>query len=143
MSPILTLPRLMASTSLQTFRLESNQVPHQHVVSDSGHLQPIKHKQLQFILSRCLYRCLYIPMFFRLNFKKIAAPSRNNDSKTYIQLTCAISAYHNYRCEFKSRSGKVYSIQHYVIKFVSDLRQVGGYLLLLLFPPPIKLTVTI
>jgi hypothetical protein len=24
--------------------------------------------------------------------------------------------------------GKVYSIQHYVIKFVSDLRQVGGFL---------------
>ena len=26
------------------------------------------------------------------------------------------------------RSGEVYSIQHYVIKFVSDLRQVGGFL---------------
>jgi hypothetical protein len=26
--------------------------------------------------------------------------------------------------------GEVYSIQHYVIKFVSDLRQVGGFLLL-------------
>jgi len=25
--------------------------------------------------------------------------------------------------------GKVYSIQHYVIKFVSDLQQVGGFLL--------------
>ena len=28
--------------------------------------------------------------------------------------------------------GEVYSIQLYVIKFVSDLRQVGGFLLLLL-----------
>jgi predicted aconitase len=37
-------------------------------------------------------------------------------------------------------SGKVYSIQHYVIKFVSDLRQVGGFLRV---PPPIKLTATI
>jgi hypothetical protein len=36
--------------------------------------------------------------------------------------------------------GDVYSIQHYVIKFVSDLRQVGGFLRLLRFPPPIKLT---
>jgi hypothetical protein len=27
--------------------------------------------------------------------------------------------------------GEVYSIQHYVIKFVSDLRQVGGFLRLL------------
>ena len=35
--------------------------------------------------------------------------------------------------------GKVYSIQHYVIKFVSDLRQVGGFIQVLRFPPPIKL----
>jgi len=35
--------------------------------------------------------------------------------------------------------GEVYSIQHYVIKCVSNLRQVGGFLL---FPPPIKLTTT-
>jgi hypothetical protein len=32
---------------------------------------------------------------------------------------------------------EVYSIQHYVIKFVSDLRQLGFFLW---FPPPIKLT---
>jgi hypothetical protein len=42
--------------------------------------------------------------------------------------TYAISAYHHYRCEFESSSGEVYSIQHYFIKFVSDLRQVGGFL---------------
>jgi hypothetical protein len=35
---------------------------------------------------------------------------------------------------------EVYSIQHYVIKFVSDLRQVGGFLRVLGFPLPIKLT---
>jgi hypothetical protein len=40
--------------------------------------------------------------------------------------------------------GKVYSIQHYVIKLVSDLSQVSGLLLpVLWFTPPIKLTVTI
>jgi hypothetical protein len=39
--------------------------------------------------------------------------------------------------------GEVYSIQHYVIKFVSDLRQVSGFLWILWFPPPIKLTATI
>jgi hypothetical protein len=33
--------------------------------------------------------------------------------------------------------GEVYSIQHYVMMFVSDLGQVSG---LLRFPPPIKLT---
>ena len=37
-------------------------------------------------------------------------------------------------------NGEVYSIQHYVIKFVSDLWQVSGFLLVLMFPPPIKLT---
>ena len=35
--------------------------------------------------------------------------------------------------------GQVYSIQHYVIKFVSNLGQVGGFLQVLRFPPPIKL----
>jgi hypothetical protein len=39
--------------------------------------------------------------------------------------------------------GEVYLIQHYVIKYVSDLRQVGGFLRVLWFPPPIKLTATI
>jgi hypothetical protein len=70
-------------------------------------------------------------------------------------------------CEFKSRSGEVYLIQHYVIKFVSDfttkvvswnpthgevysiqqyvikfvndLQQVGGFLRVLRCPPPIKI----
>ena len=39
--------------------------------------------------------------------------------------------------------GEVYSIQHYVIKCVSDLRQVGGFLKVLRFPPPIQLIATI
>ena len=39
--------------------------------------------------------------------------------------------------------GEVYLMQHYVIKFVSDLRHVDGFLWVLWFPPPIKLTATI
>jgi hypothetical protein len=39
--------------------------------------------------------------------------------------------------------GEVYLIQHYVIKFVKDLRQVAGFLRAFRFPPPIKLTATI
>jgi len=35
------------------------------------------------------------------------------------------------------------TIPHYVIQFVSDLRQVSGFLRVLRFPPPIKLTSTI
>jgi hypothetical protein len=37
---------------------------------------------------------------------------------------------------------EVYSIQNYVIKFVSDLQQVGGFLCVQ-FPSPITLTATI
>ena len=39
--------------------------------------------------------------------------------------------------------GEVDLILRYVLKFVSDLRQVSGFLRLLRFPPPIKLTATI
>ena len=39
--------------------------------------------------------------------------------------------------------GEVYSIQHNVIKFVRDLRQVNSFFQVLQFPPPIKLTATI
>ena len=38
--------------------------------------------------------------------------------------TCAISAYHHCCFEFESSTSEVCSIQHYVIKFVSDLWQV-------------------
>jgi len=34
-------------------------------------------------------------------------------------------------------------MQNFVIKFVSDLRQVGYFLRVLWFPPPIKLTAMI
>ena len=55
--------------------------------------------------------------------------------------TYAISAYHHWCCEFESQSGR--GVQHYVIKFVSDLRQVGGFLRVIRFSLPIKLTATI
>ena len=38
--------------------------------------------------------------------------------------------------------GKMYSIQHCVIKFVSDFCQVGRFLRVLQFPPPTKLIAT-
>jgi hypothetical protein len=52
--------------------------------------------------------------------------------------TYVISAYHHWCYVFESRSGR--GVQHYVMKFVSDLRQVSGFLRVLRFPPPIKLT---
>ena len=57
--------------------------------------------------------------------------------------TYAIGAYHHQRCELVSQPGEGYSIQHYVIKFVSDLRQVSGFLRVLRFPSSIKLTAKI
>ena len=42
-----------------------------------------------------------------------------------------------------SAHDEVYSIRYYMIKFVSDLRQVDGILQILRFPPPIKLSATI
>jgi hypothetical protein len=38
--------------------------------------------------------------------------------------------------------GEVYSIQLYVIKYVSNLRQVGGFLQVFRFTPPMKLATT-
>ena len=56
--------------------------------------------------------------------------------------TDAISNYHHWCYEFESQSG--WGVQHYVIKFVSGLRKVGGgFLKVLRFPQQIKLTDTI
>ena len=57
------------------------------------------------------------------------------------RMVVAISAYHQWCCEFESCSGR--GVQHYVIKFVSDLRQVIGFLRVLRFPPSIKLSAMI
>jgi hypothetical protein len=58
-----------------------------------------------------------------------------------LEITYAISAYHHWCCEFESRSER--SMQHYVIKYVSDLLKVGSFLRVLRFPSPLKLTTTI
>ena len=49
-----------------------------------------------------------------------------------------VVAYHHWCCEFESRSGR--GVQHYAKQIVSDLRQVGGFLRVLQFSPPVKLT---
>ena len=55
--------------------------------------------------------------------------------------TCAINAYHHSCCEFESRYGR--GVQHYVIKLVSDLRQVVAFLRVVRLTSRIKLTATI
>ena len=64
---------------------------------------------------------------------------------TQLFFVCLISNQHGATKVVSSNPvhGEVYSIQHYVIKFVSDLRQVCGFFSVLQFPPPIKLIATI
>ena len=66
---------------------------------------------------------------------------RRNCMVVEFTTTYAISAYHHWCCEFESQSGR--GTQHYVIKFISDLRQFDGFLRVLRFRPPIKLTAMI
>jgi hypothetical protein len=94
--------------------------------------QDIKN-QLSIDLKYCLLPKGYTPM---------NRCSRGRDRMVVgFTTTYVISAYHNWCCEFESRS--IRGVQHCVIKFVSDLRQVGGFLRVVRFPPPIKLTATI
>ena len=54
--------------------------------------------------------------------------------------TYAISAYHTKVVNSNPVHGEVYSIQYYVIQFVSIVRQASGFVRVLKFPLPIKLT---
>jgi hypothetical protein len=54
-----------------------------------------------------------------------------------------LRTFHLYVAIFQQNLHIEYSVQHYVIKFFSDLRHVGGFLRVLRFPSPIKLTSTI
>ena len=51
--------------------------------------------------------------------------------------TCAISAYHDQRCEFDSRSWRGVFDTTLCNKFVSDLRKFDAFLRVLWFPLPI------
>ena len=69
--------------------------------------------------------------------QKIKRGRRGRD-RMVVTTTYAINAYHHWSGEFESHSGELYSIKYYVIKFVSDLQQFGGFLRALRFPPPIN-----
>jgi hypothetical protein len=81
------------------------------------------------------YHKLYILTIKNLNYKKthglwvfIYIPSE----VIHFIYTCTIVS-------LNPAHDKVYLIQHYVIKFVSDLWQVGGFIQVFRFPPSIKL----
>jgi hypothetical protein len=58
-----------------------------------------------------------------------------------LTISYVVGAYHLWCCEFEFRSGR--GVQHYVIKIVSDLQQIVGFLQVLPLPSPIKLTAMI
>ena len=80
------------------------------------------------LLTKCLksYCLILCFLYFMINFHPILL--WGDRMVVGFKTTYAIGSYHHQRCELESSSGKVYSIQHYVIKFVSDLWQVDVFL---------------
>ena len=84
--------------------------------------------------------------FTHRNTNKITGKYRNNVDVILLQLDIQLPM-QSVPITTKDMSsnptyGRGVSIQHYVIKFVSDLRQFGGFIRVLRFPPPIKLNDT-
>ena len=69
----------------------------------------------------------YIVSILTMNSRQFFLWSRRGRDRMVLgfTITYVISAYHHWSCEFESRSG--WGVQHYVIKFDSDLRQVDGF----------------
>ena len=86
-------------------------------------------KVRNFVFHIFCFRKLWI-LFFTINHcARLFKPNMGCHDRMAVGFTttCAISADHHWCCEFESRSGR--GVQHYVIKFVSDLRQIDGFLL--------------
>jgi hypothetical protein len=85
------------------------------------------------LINLWLMTYIYIYILLKLN---ILANRRGRDRMVVgFTATYVISGYHHWCCEFESRSRR--GVEHYAIKFVSDLRQVGVFLCVLRFAPPI------
>ena len=85
----------------------------------------------------------YVRAWVKLNAPTLTTTLVNDNRKTKVtnlQLTVQSVPITTKVLSSNPVHDEVYSIQHYVITFVSDLRQVGVFLR---FPPPIKLTSTI
>ena len=68
---------------------------------------------------------LFLKILANLLTPSFSGPHGRNRMVVGFTTTYAISAYHYRCCEVESRSGR--GVLHYVIKFVSDLRQVCGF----------------
>jgi hypothetical protein len=80
--------------------------------------------------------------FIRINLIKTMDLIILNPSVWSRDRKCSINISTNFVSSIPAHD-EICSIQHYVIKFVNDLRQVDCFLRVLRFPPPLKLTATI
>jgi hypothetical protein len=112
------------------------------------------------LLTQKLVKQGYVALRFTISLQKfygrnhkIAWPFWSSELKTMVHCTCSIlicirlantmfkSSYQfgfRFRTDVASDSRSERGVQHYVIKFISGLRQVSGFLLVFLIPPPIK-----
>ena len=83
-------------------------------------------------------------MYYRRAIQKCRSRRGRDRMVVGLTTTCAISAYDitSKVVSLNPADGEVYSIQHYVIEFVSNLQQVFCFLQVLQFPLQIKLTAT-
>ena len=83
--------------------------------------------------------------YFPLMQSPMETRGRRDHNRMVLGFTtnCANSAITTKNVSSNPVRDEVYSIQHYVIKFVSDLWQVGGFFRVFQFPTPITLTATI
>ena len=73
-------------------------------------------------------KCVSIITFtVTLIVKRLESHQRKGAVVIGFTTTCAIGVYHHLSCEFQPRSWRVALDTHYVIKYVSDLQQVGGF----------------
>jgi hypothetical protein len=81
-----------------------------------------------------------LELFFSLElFLHKILQKKNNTNFSFVKLSIEITSAFLPK---RDNSCKNMTLYHYVLKFVSDLRQVGGFLWTLRFPPPIKLIFT-
>ena len=83
-------------------------------------------------------------MYYRRAIQKCRSRRGRDRMVVGLTTTCAISAYDitSKVVSLNPADGEVYSIQHYVIEFVSNLQQVFCFLQVLQFPLQIKLAAT-
>ena len=69
-----------------------------------------------------MYDQVGILLLFGMTMLNIPRGCRGRDSMVFgFTTTYAITVYHHKSCDFEFRSGEVYSIQNYLLKFVIDL----------------------